>query len=271
MEVRIDGRLAGRTVLVTGAGSGLGRATADLCAEAGARVALTDIDQDAVDSAAAELAERGATCTGVRLDVTDLGSVEAAVARVHEILGPVDTLVHSAGIAGDGTVLTVTPADWSRVLAVNLTGAFHAARAVLPGMIEIGRGSIVFIASIGVLVGVPEIAPYAAAKGGVIALTRQMALDFARHGVRVNALCPGTVPTPLVLGSYAAKGAVDPAAPEAGLAEAARRRYPLGRLGTPRDVAAYAVFLAGTESEWVTGSVVTVDGGLSSSGWIPGG
>lgn len=266
-----DGRLAGRTVLVTGAGSGLGRATADLCAEAGARVVLTDIDQDAVDSAAAELAERGATCTGVRLDVTDLGSVEAAVARAHEILGPVDTLVHSAGIAGDGTVLTVTPADWSRVLAVNLTGAFHAARAVLPGMIEIGRGSIVFIASIGGLVGVPEIAPYAAAKGGVIALTRQMALDFARHGVRVNALCPGTVPTPLVLGSYAAKGAVDPASPGAGLAEAARRRYPLGRLGTPRDVAAYAVFLAGTESEWVTGSVVTVDGGLSSSGWIPGG
>lgn len=265
-----DGRLAGRTVLVTGAGSGLGRATADLCAAAGARVALADIDPDAVHEAAVDIGSRGATCTSVLMDVTDLGSVEAAVARAREVIGPMDTLVHSAGIAGDGTVLTVSQADWSRVLDVNLTGAFHAARAVLPGMLESGRGSIVFIASVGGLVGVPAIAPYAAAKGGVIALTRQMALDFAEHGVRVNAICPGTVPTPLVLGSYASKGIVNAEDPTAGLAEAARRRYPLGRLGTPRDVANYALFLAGTESEWITGSVVTVDGGLTSAGWIPG-
>lgn len=265
-----EGRFAGRTVLVTGAGSGLGRATADLCAAAGAKVALADIDAEAVEKAAADLEAGGAACTSARMDVTDVASVEAAVAHIREVLDPIDTLVHSAGIAGDGTVLSVSQADWDRVLNVNLTGAFHAARGVLPSMLEIGRGSIVFIASVGGLVGVPAIAPYAAAKGGVIALTRQMALDFAASGVRVNAICPGTVPTPLVLGSYAAKGILSQDDPGAGLAEAARRRYPLGRLGTPQDVANYALFLAGQESEWITGSVVTVDGGLSSAGWIPG-
>lgn len=264
------GRLAGRAVLATGAASGLGRACALAFAAQGASVVFADVDVEGAADAAKEAAAAGGAAVAAPVDVTDPASVRAAVERAHDAFGLVDVLLHSAGIAGNGTVLDTEPETWDRVLAVNLTGSFHAARAAVPDMVQRGGGSVVFLASVGGLVGVPGIAPYAAAKGGVVALTRQMAVDLAASGVRVNAICPGTVPTPLVLGSYAARGDLDPAHADEQLAAVARRRYPMARLGTPDDVAQLALYLASAESGWVTGAAIPIDGGLSAAGWLPG-
>ena len=263
-------RLLGRTALVTGAGSGLGRATALAFAAQGANVVFADIDGDTAGAAADRALAAGGAAAAAQVDVTDRASVSATARWARERFGPVDVLFHSAGIAGDGSVWNTAPATWDRIIAVNLTGTFNVASAVVPDMMELQRGSVIFVASVGGLVGVPGIAPYAASKGGVVALARQMAVDLASRQVRVNAICPGTVPTPLVINSYVDRGELDVARADEQLAAAARRRYPMGRLGTPADVADLAIFLASDESSWLTGVSVPVDGGLSAAGWLPG-
>jgi NAD(P)-dependent dehydrogenase (short-subunit alcohol dehydrogenase family) len=262
------GRLAGRAALVTGAGSGLGAATALRFAAEGARVVCADLDEE---RAAQTAQQAGAEASAVRVDVTDADSAAAAVAATLERLGAIDVLFHAAGIAGEGSAHLLDDATWNRIIAVNLTGTFMMCRAVLPSMIERGAGSIVTIASLAGIQGSPGLAAYAAAKAGVVGLTRQMSVDYAPHGIRVNTLCPGVVPTPLVLEAYKVREGLDADAMVARFDEVAKARYPLQRVGTVDDVSAAAVYLAGDEAGWVTGQALTIDGGVSAASWLVGG
>jgi NAD(P)-dependent dehydrogenase (short-subunit alcohol dehydrogenase family) len=254
------GRLADRVCLVTGGGSGIGRATCVRFAEEGARVAVADVNLDAANETAGlatAAAGRGDAAMAVSIDVTDPGSCEAAVGQVVDALGRIDVLFNNAGIAGVGTVEETSLELWERVMAVNVRGVFLVARAVLPVMVAAHRGSIINMSSTIAEIGLARRASYAASKGAVLALTRQMQADYAEHGIRVNALLPGTIHTPFV-DRYLAESYDDPAA---GL-ETLRRRQLTGDLGKPEDVAAAALFLASDESRFVLGSGLFVDGGV---------
>lgn len=259
-------RLEGKVAIITGAASGLGRAAADAFVRAGARVVATDRDREALASAVTEIADRHGTpdaanpIVGVVADVTDAASMEAAVAATVDTFGAVHVLYANAGVDGVGSVTETSEELWHRVMAVNATGVWLSMRAALPELERAG-GSIVVQASTAGLVGVPGLAAYSAAKGAVIALTRQAAVDYGPKGVRVNVICPGTVVTPLVERTMVERGRGDDLG--AALRQAARH-YPLGRLGEVEDVAACAVFLASDESAWMTGAVVPVDGGYTA-------
>lgn len=249
-------RLEGKAAVVTGAGSGIGLAIARRFAAEGARVACLDRDGDAAEAAARELGG-----LALAADVGVEGEVEAAFERAAAELGGLDVLVANAGIGGPGRADEIDREHWDRVLAVNLTGVWLCARAAIPRLRERGGGSIVLQGSIAALTGVRGVAAYAAAKGGVIALGRQMAIDYAADRIRVNVLCPGAVWTELTAATYERRG--EGRGEQARAAAAAR--YPLGRLGEPEDIAAAAVYLAGDGSAWVTGVVLPVDGGLSAA------
>ena len=265
----MSGRLAGKVALITGAGSGIGRATARLFAAEGATVAVADLDVGAADETVALIAsdvsaaatDAGASTTDVArayaVDVVDQASVESLAADVLRDSGRIDVLFNNAGIAGVGTVEETSLELWERVMAVNVRGVFLVARAVLPTMVAAHRGSIINMSSTIAEIGLARRASYAASKGAVLALTRQMQADYAQHGIRVNALLPGTIHTPFV-DRYLAESYDDR---EAGL-EALRRRQLTGDLGKPEDVAAAALFLASDESRFVLGSGLFVDGGV---------
>jgi NAD(P)-dependent dehydrogenase (short-subunit alcohol dehydrogenase family) len=260
----VAGRLEGKVALVTGAGSGLGLATALALAGEGARVACADLDAEGAERAAAGAKASGRPALGVEVDVTDPASLARAVDLTRDAFGGIDVLHANAGVHGEGTAMETTVEHWDRVLAVNLTGVWLSIRAVLPAMVERGGGAIVTTASVAALAGVPGIAAYSAAKGGVVALTRQVAIDYADQGIRANAICPGTVPTPLVEEAYLERAAGDRERVEA-LLERRGKDHPLGRLGRPEDVAGLAVFLACDESAWITGAVYPVDGGITAA------
>jgi NAD(P)-dependent dehydrogenase (short-subunit alcohol dehydrogenase family) len=245
-------RLAGKVALVTGAASGLGRATAQRFAAEGAAVAFADLREPDVPDG----------CLGLVADVTDEASIEAAVHATIARFGRVDVLYANAGVPSAGQVHEITLAEWRRVLDVNLTGVFLSARAVLPDMLARGSGSILLQASVGGITGVRGIAAYAASKGGVAALARQMAADYSERGIRVNAICPATILTPLVEAVYRERAGSDQAA-AADLAERARD-FPLGHMGAVEDVANLALFLASDEAKWITGAVHPVDGGATA-------
>ncbi len=250
-------RLADKVCLITGAGSGIGRATAILFASEGARVAVADVDVAAATATTALLEAAGGRGRTYPVDVTDPGSTEALAADVIADFGRIDVLFNNAGIAGVG-LLHETPVElWDRVMAVNVRGVFLVARAVLPSMIEARRGSIINMSSTIAEVGLANRASYAASKGAVLSLTRQMQADYAQFGIRVNALLPGTIHTPFV-DRYLAESYDDPVA---GL-EALKKRQLTGELGRPEDVAAAALYLASDESSFVLGSGLFVDGGV---------
>jgi 2-keto-3-deoxy-L-fuconate dehydrogenase len=243
------GRLAGRRALVTGAGSGIGAAVAVRLAIEGATVIAADLDPDRAAATAAAVPERIAS---VQIDVRDERSVAEAIAGA----GALDVLANVAGI-GSTTTAVETPIDvWDAVMDVNARGTFLCCKHALPGMIERGAGAIVNVASIAGLVGLRRRAAYCASKGAVIALTRALAVDHVAEGVRVNCVCPGTVDSPWVRRLVA----------EAGESlDALRARQPMGRLGTPREVADAVLYLAEDASAFATGSVLTLDGGLTAA------
>lgn len=246
-------RLDGQVALVTGGASGIGRATAIALAEAGASVAVTDLDGPAAERVAADLTARGKQAIGRLLDVTDERAVGAVTEAVASEFKRLDVLVNSAGIGARGASETLALETWNKVVAVNLTGTFLCAREAGRRMLDQGHGSIVNIASIMGLVGgglYPHSA-YHASKGAVVNLTRALAVEWGRHGVRVNAIAPTFVETPLT---------------ERLLTDHEIRRSilqltPLGKLATVDDVAAAAVYLASPAAAMVTGHILAVDGG----------
>jgi NAD(P)-dependent dehydrogenase (short-subunit alcohol dehydrogenase family) len=260
-----NGRLAGKAAILTGSGSGLGKSSALRFAREGAQVVCADIDLDAARAVSAEIEGEGGTALAVWVDTTSSAAVDAMVGDAVEAFGRVDVLFSNAGISGPGNAADVPEELWDRVIAVNLKGVWLCAKAVLPHMISRRTGVILNQASMAALVGIDNIFPYTAAKGGVTAMTKQMAVAYGPHNIRVNAICPGTIPTPLVYRSRVERGVAAVDADQERLDAQVAERFPLKRLGIPDDVAAMAVFLASDEANWVTGGVFPVDGGRSAS------
>ncbi len=256
------GRLDGKRTLITGAGSGLGRGAALRFAAEGGAVLCADLDGDAAAETARLIEKEGGTGAACAADVTSEADSERMVAETVAAFGGLDALYANAGIAGPGSAADLPLDDWQRVIAVNLTGVFLSAKHALRHLLaQDSGGSIVTQASAGGLVGIPGLASYAAAKAGVIGLTRQLAVEYAPSGIRVNAVCPGTVPTPLVVGTYTEqRGALAD-----DWQEVRARDYPLRRLGTPDDIAYAALYLVSDESSWITGQVWAVDGGMTAA------
>lgn len=249
------GRLDGKVCVITGAGSGMGRDAATLFTEQGAFVCAADID----GKAAARTAEQCRNAFPFTVDVTDASSVEAMYRETAERYGGIDVLYNNAGIspADDGSILETESTAWDRVLDVNAKGVFHCCKYGIPYLLRRHGGSIINVASFVALVGAATSQiSYTASKGAVLSLTRELAVQFARQGVRVNALCPGPVETPLLLRIFGD----DPAA-------FARRRIhlPMGRLAKPREIVNAALFLASDESSYMTGATFLVDGGLTAA------
>ncbi|MHA6780977.1 SDR family NAD(P)-dependent oxidoreductase [Pseudonocardia saturnea] len=252
------GGLDGRVALITGSGSGIGRCAALLFAADGAAVAALDQDGDAARATADAVDAAGGRSVAVAADVRDAAAVSDAVEACVAAFGRLDVLYNNAGVSLRGSVLDTTDEEWDRCWSVNVMGTVACTRAAVPRM---GSGAaIVNTASVAAQVGVRGLAAYTAAKGAVIALTRSMAVDLAPLGIRVNAVAPGTVVTPMSEELLVSRGAGDRAA---GLA-ATIAKYPIGRLGRPEEIAGVALFLAGPGAGFVTGTTVTADGGMTA-------
>ncbi len=255
--------LQGKTAIVTGAGGGIGRAIAALFARDGASVVVADRNGDGAAETVRSIAADGGRAIAVETDICSEASLEKMVGSTLAWTGRIDVLAANAGIMADGDVLTVTPQVWRQALEVNVTGSFLTVRAVLPSMIERRTGSIVFTASTVGLAGFKGAAAYSASKGAVVAMTRQLAADYAGSNIRVNALAPGAVRTALSESQMHARART----PEE-LAELERvmiARYPLSRWGTPEEIAQAALYLASDRSSWTTGIILAVDGGLTAT------
>lgn len=251
-------RLAGKVAIVTGGGSGIGQAAALRFAVEGAAVGVVDVSADAAATTAAKIDKEGGRALALAADVRSSAELDEATDAVVAEFGGLDVLYNNAGVDARGSVAEATEEDWERCFGVNVTGTFLCSRSALRHM---GRGgAIVNQGSVAGLVGVPNFAAYCAAKGAVVALTRSMALDLAPRGIRVNVICPGTVFTPLMEPMLAARGDGDM---ELGL-QRTLVKYPIGRLGEVDDIANVALFLASDEAAFMTGSVVTADGGMTA-------
>ncbi|MFF8469414.1 SDR family NAD(P)-dependent oxidoreductase [Streptomyces griseus] len=250
-------RFQDRVAVVTGGGSGIGRATAQRLAAEGARVWILDRDEDRAEPVAAELRAAGHAAHARAIDVSDAVSVTDVVTGILDQESRLDVMVNNAGITLAGTVWETDPADWARVVAVNLGGVFNGIRAVFPAMMKTG-GAIVNTASDAGLVGWPGQAAYGASKSGVVGLTRSAAMDGAPFGIRVNAVCPGFTETPLVDAWLAAED--DPLAAR----RAAAAEQPLGRMAEPGEIAAAIAYLGSDEAAFVTGVALPVDGGVTA-------
>ena len=253
-------RFEHKTIVVTGGGGGIGGATCLRFGQEGGRVAVLDLDLEAAEKVVAQIRAAGGTAQAFRCDITDRASVDAAVAATEEKLGPIDVLVNNAGWDVFKPFTKTEPAQWDRLIAINLVGALHLHHAVLPGMVARKAGRIVNIASDAARVGSSGEAVYAACKGGLVAFSKTIAREHARHGITVNVVCPG--PTDTALFADYKEGAGNPEK----LMEAFKRSIPLGRIGQPQDLPGAILFFASEDAAFVTGQVLSVSGGLTMNG-----
>ncbi len=251
--------LAGQNALITGAAGGIGRAISLRLAAEGARIAAVDLNISGAEQTVEDLRQKGGEGMAIRADVADLRQAQAAVSRAVDGLGAVDILVNNAGWDKVEPFVRNAPELWDRLIAINLRGPIHFTRAALDGMIERNRGKIVFISSDAGRVGSSGEAVYAACKGGVIAFAKTIAREHARHHINVNVVCPGPTNTPLLAGITAA-------ADGAKLIEAMKRSIPFRRLGEPDDIAGAVAFFCSPASDFITGQVLSVSGGLTMVG-----
>ncbi len=248
-----------RTAIVTGAASGIGLAVATRLATDGMAVVCADRNKAGAEHLATALMQAGHLAIATHTDITDEASVADMAARAIDWTGRIDTCIANAGAMVEGDILSLSLDDWNRAMTINATGPFLTARAVLPHLLTQG-GTLVFTASTVGLAGMKGVAAYSAAKGAVVALTRQLAADYAARGVRVNAVAPGAVRTPLSESQFRAR-AEDEAGFQALLAQVIGR-YPISRWGTPEEIAEVVLFLATERSSWMTGQIIPIDGGL---------
>jgi 2-hydroxycyclohexanecarboxyl-CoA dehydrogenase len=253
-------RFEDRTVIVTGGGGGIGGATCRAFAREGGRIAVLDLNLEAAESIASGIRDDGGTARAIQCDITDRSSVDAAVAAAESTLGSTGVLVNNAGWDVFRPFTKTEPSQWERLIAINLVGALNMHHAVLPGMVARRAGRIVNIASDAARVGSSGEAVYAACKGGLVAFSKTIAREHARHGITVNVVCPG--PTDTALFADYKEGAGNPEK----LVEAFKRSIPLGRIGRPEDLPGAILFFASEEAAYVTGQVLSVSGGLTMNG-----
>jgi len=253
-------RFQDKTVIVTGGGGGIGGATCRRFGQEGARVAVFDLNLAAAEVVAAQIRADGGQAQALHCDITERASVDHAVAAVQEHFGAVNVLVNNAGWDVFKPFTRTEPAQWDKLIAINLTGALHMHHAVLPGMAARKAGRIVNIASDAARVGSSGEAVYAACKGGLVAFSKTIAREHARHGITVNVVCPG--PTDTALFADYKEGAGNPEK----LMEAFTRAIPLGRIGQPGDLPGAILFFASDDAAFVTGQVLSVSGGLTMNG-----
>ena len=253
-------RFESKTVVVTGGGGGIGGATCRRFAREGAKVAVYDMNLEAAEKVTAGIRESGGQAQAYRCDITDRASVDQAVQATEQGLGAIDVLVNNAGWDVFKPFTKTEPVQWDKLIAINLTGALHMHHAVLPGMAARKAGRIVNIASDAARVGSSGEAVYAACKGGLVAFSKTIAREHARHGITVNVVCPG--PTDTALFADYKQGAGNPEK----LMEAFTRSIPLGRIGQPDDLPGAILFFASDDAGFVTGQVLSVSGGLTMNG-----
>jgi NAD(P)-dependent dehydrogenase (short-subunit alcohol dehydrogenase family) len=256
-------RLHHKVALITGAARGIGRGIALKFAQEGARIGVLDRDAAACQVVVDEIVAAGGHAVALGADVTSEGDVEVAVAKLRGTFGLINVLVNNAAIMPTGRLHETSLADFDRCVAVNLRGAFLVSRAVIPQMIELRQGSIIHMSSVTGVIGLPGLAVYSATKGALIALAHAMSTDYARLGIRVNTVAPGTIDSPMLHDFIAAQSAPDH------YRRAFDEMYPIGRVGTIDEVANVFLFLASDESSFVTGANYQVDGGISVKGEQP--
>ncbi len=252
--------LKDKVIIITGGGGGIGGATCKRFAEEGTKVAVLDRNLEAAQVVADAITTAGGTARAFACDITDRTGVDAAIAAVEVSLGPIDILVNNAGWDVFKPFTKTVPDEWARLIAINLTGALNMHHAVLPGMAERKAGRIINISSDAARVGSSGEAVYAACKGGLVAFSKTIAREHARHNITVNVVCPG--PTDTALFADYKEGAGNPEK----LVEAFRRAIPLGRIGEPSDLPGMIAFFASDDAAYITGQVISVSGGLTMNG-----
>jgi dihydroanticapsin dehydrogenase len=251
-------RVENKVAIVTGAGSGIGEASAIRLAEEGAKVICADINESAAQATAQSIREAGGIARGATIDISDFQQCDSVVADTIKEFGTVDILVNNAGVNLPGVFHEVSNETIDRTLSVNVKGAMYLTRAVLPAMLKQGSGSIVNMSSVNGLVSEPFLSVYSASKGAIVMFTRGIALDYAKTGVRCNAICPGWVDTSINHAHAKMLGGLDH------VYQTIDSFQPIGRPGTPREIANLVLFLASDESSFMTGSIVSADGGMTA-------
>jgi NAD(P)-dependent dehydrogenase (short-subunit alcohol dehydrogenase family) len=251
-------RIAGKACVVTGAGSGIGRATAVRLAEEGGSVLAVDISREPLEQTVGEITRSGGVAVAQQADVSDSAQVDAMIAACVARFGSIDVLVNNAGVNLPGVLHEVSDEEIDRTLGVNVRGPIYGCRAAIPHMLRQGGGSIINMSSVNGIVSEPFLAVYSASKGAIVMLTKGVALDYAKQGIRCNAICPGWVDTPINHAHAAMLGGLERVYAEIDSFQ------PIGRPGEPREIANVALFLASDEASFMTGSVVVADGGMTS-------